>query len=112
VVNLRYFPRLAAGQDDNPAVNERVTSIMDNAKITDVWDGECKLSRPFAEGEETFDLQPVRVGAGFRGAMSYTVTDLKTPVDNTHQSRPGRVVVTLPSLVRGERFARGSAPVV
>src|SRR3984885_7915309 len=31
VVNLRYFPRLAAGQHENPAVNELVMSIMDNA---------------------------------------------------------------------------------
>ncbi len=60
-------------------------SIMDNAKITDVWGGEGKLSLPFAEGEEISDLQPVRVGAGFRGSMSYTVTDLKTLIDNTNK---------------------------
>ena len=85
VVNLRYFPRLAAGQHENPAVNELVMSVMDNAKITDVWGGEGKLSFPFAEGEEITDLQPARVGAGFRGSMSYTVTDLKTLVDNTNK---------------------------
>ena len=82
VVNLRYFPRLAAGQHENPAANELVMSIMENVKITDVWGGEAKLSLPFAEGEEVSNLQPVRVGAGFRGSMSYTVTDLKTLVDD------------------------------
>ncbi|WP_168789999.1 acetoacetate decarboxylase family protein [Paraburkholderia aromaticivorans] len=83
VVNLRYFPRLAAGEHQTPAVNELVMSIMDNAQIADVWSGEGKLSFPLAEGEEISDLQPVRVGAGFRGSMAYSVTDLKTLVDNT-----------------------------
>ncbi|KAA1003548.1 acetoacetate decarboxylase [Paraburkholderia panacisoli] len=83
VVNLRYFPRLAAGQHEMPAVNELVLSIMDNAQIADVWTGEGKLSLPLAEGEEISDLAPVRVGAGFRGSMAYSVTDLKTLVDNS-----------------------------
>lgn len=83
VVNLRYFPRLAAGQHETPAVNELVLSVMDNAQITDVWTGEGKLSLPLAEGEEISDLAPVRVGAGFRGSMAYSVTDLKTLVDNS-----------------------------
>ena len=83
VVNLRYFPRLAAGQHETPAVNELVLSVMDNAQIAGVWTGEGKLSFPIAEGEEISDLQPVRVGAGFRGSMAYSVTDLKTLSDNT-----------------------------
>jgi acetoacetate decarboxylase len=83
VVNLRYFPRLAAGEHQTPAVNELVMSIMDNAQIADVWSGEGKLTFPLAEGEEISDLQPVRVGAGYRGSMAYSVTDLKTLVDNT-----------------------------
>jgi acetoacetate decarboxylase len=83
VVNLRYFPRLAAGQHQTPAVNELVLSVMDNAQIADVWTGEGKLSLPLAEGEEISDLAPVRVGAGFRGSMAYSVTDLKTLVDHT-----------------------------
>jgi acetoacetate decarboxylase len=83
VVNLRYFPRLAAGQHETPAVNELVLSVMDNAQIADVWTGEGTLSLPLAEGEEISDLAPVRVGAGFRGSMAYSVTDLKTLVDNS-----------------------------
>ncbi|KXU84461.1 acetoacetate decarboxylase [Paraburkholderia monticola] len=83
VVNLRYFPRLAAGQHDTPAVNELVLSVMDNAQIADVWTGEGKLSLPLADGEEISDLAPVRVGVGFRGSMAYSVTDLKTLVDHT-----------------------------
>lgn len=65
VANLRYFPRLAAGQHETPAVNELVLSVIDNAQIAGVWTGEGKLSLPVAKGEEISDLQPVRVGAGF-----------------------------------------------
>ena len=86
VVNLRYFPRLAAGQHDTPAVNELVLSVMDNAQITGVWTGEGTLSFPLADGEEIADLQPVSTGAGFRGSMAYSVTNLETLVDNTKQA--------------------------
>lgn len=86
IVNMRHFPRLAAGQHDNPAVHELVMSIMDNPKMADAWTGEGQLTLPVAEGEEISDLAPVRVGAGYRVSMSYTVTDLKTLVDG-NQSR-------------------------
>ena len=61
-------------------------SIMDNPKMADAWTGEGQLTLPVAEGEEISDLAPVRVGAGYRVSMSYTVTDLKTLVDG-NQSR-------------------------
>ena len=51
--------------------------------MADVWAGEGQLSLPVAEGEEISDLAPVRVGAGYRLSMSYTVTDLKTLSDGT-----------------------------
>lgn len=78
IVNVRHFPRLAADQHDDPAVHELVMSIMDDPKIVDVWTGDGQLTLPLAEGEEISDLAPVRVGAGYRLSMSYTVTDLKT----------------------------------
>ncbi|AXF02308.1 acetoacetate decarboxylase family protein [Paraburkholderia hospita] len=83
IVNLRHFPRLAAGQHETPAVHELVMSIMDDPRMADVWAGEGQLSLPVAEGEEISDLAPVRVGAGYRLSMSYTVTDLKTLSDGT-----------------------------
>ena len=46
--------------------------------MADVWVGEGQLTLPAAEGEEISDLAPLRVGAGYRLSMSYTVTDLKT----------------------------------
>ncbi|MEJ0004006.1 MAG: acetoacetate decarboxylase family protein [Pararobbsia sp.] len=84
IVNLRHFPRLAAGQHDKPAVHELVMSIMDNPKIAEAWAGEGQLTLPVVENEEVSDLAPVRVGAGYRVSMSYTVTDLKTLADKTH----------------------------
>lgn len=78
IVNLRHFPRLTAGQHDNPAVHELVVSITDNPRIVDVWAGEAQLSLPSVPNEEVSDLAPVRVGTGFRLSMSYTVTDLKS----------------------------------
>jgi len=83
IVNLRHFPRLAAGQHENPAVHELVMSLVDNPRIADPWMGEGQLSLPVAEGEEISDLAPVRVGAGYRLSMAYTVTDLKTLGDVT-----------------------------
>ncbi|CAB3761334.1 acetoacetate decarboxylase family protein [Paraburkholderia solisilvae] len=83
LVNLRHFPRLAAGQHDKPAVHELVMSVMDNANFADAWAGDGQLSLPVVDGEEISDLAPVRVGPGYRVSMSYTVTDLKTLLDKT-----------------------------
>jgi acetoacetate decarboxylase len=76
-VNLRYFPRLSAGQHDNPAVNELVMCITDNQRIVDLWFGDADLRFPEVEGEELHALAPLRIGAGFRCSMSYSVTDLR-----------------------------------
>ena len=79
--NLRWFPRLAAGQHDKPAVNELVLSITDNLKIVEMWTGEGEVVLPENHGEELHMLAPVRTGLGFRCSMSYSVTDLKTLED-------------------------------
>lgn len=76
-VNLRYFPRLAAGQQDRPAVNELVMSITDNLTIVDMWTGEADLLIPEIEGEELHALSPMSMGKGFRCSMAYSVTDLR-----------------------------------
>jgi hypothetical protein len=78
IVNLRHFPRLAAGQYDKPAVHELTMSVLDNLLVANNWTGKGSLSFLPAEGEELADLKIVRTGVGFRGSLSYTVTDLKT----------------------------------
>jgi Acetoacetate decarboxylase (ADC) len=77
-VNLRHFPRLAAGQWGNPAVHELVMALFDDNTVTNAWAGTGELEFPEVPGEELHDLAPVRTGAGFRFELSYTVTDLRT----------------------------------
>jgi len=76
-VNVRYFPRLVAGQQDKPAVNELAMSITDDLRIVEMWTGEGEIRMPEVAGEELHMLAPVRTGLGFRCSMSYSVTDLR-----------------------------------
>jgi acetoacetate decarboxylase len=76
-VLLRYFPRLAAGHQDKPAVNELAMSITDNLTIADAWTGEGELNLREANGEELHALAPNRIESGFRYSLSYSVSDLK-----------------------------------
>jgi hypothetical protein len=75
-VLLRYFPRLAAGHQDKPAVNELAMSITDNLVIAGAWIGEGELIFPKANGEELHALAPNRIESGFRFSLSYSVSDL------------------------------------
>ena len=77
-VNLRHFPRLAAGEQDKPAVHELVMALFDEETVTGAWAGTSELDFPEVPGEELHDLAPVRTGAGFRFELAYTVTDLRT----------------------------------
>ncbi|MEU6780622.1 acetoacetate decarboxylase family protein [Nonomuraea angiospora] len=76
-VNLRHFPRLVAGQHDQPAVHELVMAVFDNPRIDNAWAGTGELSLLPARGEELAALAPTRTGLGLRFSMSYTVTDLR-----------------------------------
>jgi len=78
---VRYFPRLAKGQRDQPAVNELTVSITDDLKLVDPWRGESQLSFPRVPGEELNALGPIKVGAGFRYGLSYSVADLEIVKD-------------------------------
>jgi acetoacetate decarboxylase len=82
-VLLRYFPRLAAGYHDRPAVNELTMSITDNLTVAEAWIGEGELNLPEAHGEELHVLAPITVETGFRYSLSYSVTDLKILEDHT-----------------------------
>jgi acetoacetate decarboxylase len=84
IVNLRYFPRLAAGKHQEPAVNELVMSVLEDLKINNAWAGKGRLTLPAARGEEVADLVPDRIGVGFRASLSYTVKDLRVLADLRH----------------------------
>ncbi|WP_432940328.1 acetoacetate decarboxylase family protein [Kribbella sp. CA-253562] len=77
IVNLRHFPRLTAGNFDNPAVHELTQSILENPTVANAWSGTSDLTFLPAPGEELADLKIIRKGIGFRGSLSYSVRDLK-----------------------------------
>jgi Acetoacetate decarboxylase (ADC) len=77
IVNLRHFPQLALAGQDTPPVHELTMSVLDNLKMANTWVGSGDLRFFPAPREELADLGPTRVGAGFRGSLSYSVHDLK-----------------------------------
>jgi acetoacetate decarboxylase len=81
VLNLLHSPRLAAEQQDKPAIHEIVENVPHDVKIEQAWIGEGSLTLPVCRGEELSDLAPVRCGKGIRASMAYVVDDLKTLKD-------------------------------
>jgi acetoacetate decarboxylase len=82
MVLLRYFPRLAAGHHDKPAVNELVMSITDKLTVVGAWIGKGELNFTETNGEELHALAPNRIESGFRYSLSYSVSDLKILEDH------------------------------
>ena len=78
LVNVRHFPRLAAGQHEKPAVHELVRARSRDRSISEIWEGEAALELYPAPNEEHTALAPVRMGRGFRFTFAYTVDDLAT----------------------------------
>jgi acetoacetate decarboxylase len=78
IVNVRHFPRLAAGHHDDPAVHELVRARSRDRSVSEVWEGAAELELFSAPGEEHTLLDPVRVARGYRFTFAYTVDDLET----------------------------------
>ncbi len=76
LVNVRYFPQLAAGQHETPAVHELVRSMSSDRSASAIWEGRAELELGAAPNEEHDALRPVRMGKGFRFTFAYTVDDL------------------------------------
>lgn len=83
LVNVRYFPRLAAGRHEDPAVHELVRARSRDRAVSEVWEGAAELELFAAPGEEHTLLTPVSVGRGYRFTFAYTVDDLETARDYT-----------------------------
>ena len=81
LVNVRHFPRLAAGRHDDPAVHELVRARSRDRSISAIWEGSATLELFGAPNEEHDKLAPVRMGKGFRFTFAYTVDDLATVRD-------------------------------
>ena len=78
LVNMRHFPRLAAGRHGDPAVHELVGARSSMRSASEIWEGSATLTFSPAPNEEHTPLAPVRVGKGFRFSFAYTVDDLET----------------------------------
>jgi acetoacetate decarboxylase len=89
LVNVRHFPRLAAGRHDDPAVHELVRACSRDRAISPIWEGPAELELSPAPSEELAALAPVRAGKGFRFTFAYTVDDLETVRDYTRDEVPG-----------------------
>lgn len=90
-VNTRYFPELAAGKHDLPAVHELVQLKSRDVHVSTIWTGEATLQifdHPYLELP---DLRPVKVIAGYRFSCALTVDDLVTLRDlrSDGEGRPG-----------------------
>lgn len=81
LVNVRYFPQLAAGAHDRPAVHELVRARSRDRVVSEVWEGSARLDLHAAPGEEHTLLAPVSVERGYRFTFAYTVDDLETVRD-------------------------------
>jgi acetoacetate decarboxylase len=77
VVNMRYFPQLAAGGRERPPVCELVRSILSDTERTEVWEGEAALEFFPAPDNELDPFQPVKVHRGYRYSMKMTIDDLE-----------------------------------
>jgi acetoacetate decarboxylase len=78
IVNVRHFPRLAAGRHEDPAIHELVRARSRDRLVSEVWEGPAVLELSPAPGEEHTLLAPVSVGRGYRFTFAYTVDDLET----------------------------------
>jgi acetoacetate decarboxylase len=78
IVNVRHFPRLAAGRHDDPQVHELVRSRSRDRSVSEIWEGAAELELFDAPGEEHTMLAPVDVVRGYRFTFAYTVDDLET----------------------------------
>ncbi|WP_346353063.1 acetoacetate decarboxylase family protein [Azotosporobacter soli] len=86
-VNVRYFPELAAGKHDKPAVHELVQLKSRDIAVSPIWKGEASMSifeHPYIELP---DLRPTSVLAGYRFSFALTVDDLLSLRDLRSEER-------------------------
>lgn len=75
-VNVRYFPELALGKHDKPAVHEIVQLKSRDVKVSPIWKGDAAIKifdHPYIELP---DLRPTEVIAGYQFSFALTVDDL------------------------------------
>ena len=75
-INVRYFPDLAAGHHDRPAVHELVQLKSRDVQFSSIWTGAASLTFHDHPTLEIGALKPTRVLAGYRFSFAFTVDDL------------------------------------
>jgi len=78
LVNVRHFPRLAAGRHDSPAVHELVGGVSRDRAISAIWEGSATLELLAAANEEHAALARCASGAG-SGSASPTRSTTSRP---------------------------------
>ena len=78
IVNVRHFPRLAAGRHGDPQIHELVRARSRDRVVSEVWEGPAELEFFAAPGEEHDILSPAAIDRGYRFTFAYTVDDLET----------------------------------
>lgn len=74
--NVRYFPDLAKGRHDQPAVHELVRLKSRDVQFSPIWKGDASLTFHDHPSLELAELPPSRVIAGYRFSFAFTVDDL------------------------------------
>ncbi len=77
-VNVRYFPELAAGRHDRPAVHELVQLKSRDVQVSPIWRGDAVLTVFDHPHLELPSLRPRRTLAGYRFSCAITIDDLVT----------------------------------
>ena len=75
-MNTRYFPELAAGKHEAPAIHELVQLKSRDVLVSPIWKGEATMEifdHPYLELP---DLKPTAVVAGYRFSFAFTVDDI------------------------------------
>jgi acetoacetate decarboxylase len=75
-VNTRYFPELAAGKHDQPAVHELVQLKSRDIQVSPIWKGDAAMHFFDHPDLELPSLRPTAVLAGYRFSFALTVDDL------------------------------------
>jgi hypothetical protein len=76
VVLTRYFPHLAAGRHDAPAVHELVRLSSRDVHVSPIWRGDAEIRIADHPSLELPGLRAFRVTAGYRFSIAMTVDDL------------------------------------
>ncbi len=79
LVNVRHFPRLAAGRHDDPQVHELVRARSRDRSVSEIWEGDADARAVRGPRRGAHAAGADRTSRrGYRFTFAYTVDDLET----------------------------------